>query len=100
MAVAFDPKVELVPIPNHEAHRRVVCSQYGAGCIKGSGKRVLVRKVELIVIQFNTEEDAKKEAARLGQWYARNWLLDDVHNEPVLEDFVVRAFKAKKGQAL
>lgn len=94
-----DPAIETVPIPNHEAHRRVVCENYQTqGCKEGSGKRILVRKVELLVIQFETMEQAKAEAAHLDQWYARNWLLDEVKGEPVLESWVQTVLDAKRGK--
>lgn len=93
MAQDFDPSIELVPITKQE--RRILCTNYGEGCVKNSGRRVLVRKVELIVVQFETEKQAKKEAMRLNQYYARNWLFDDVTNEPVLVDFVERVYNAQ-----
>jgi hypothetical protein len=96
-ALAQDPSIELVGIPNHEAHRRVLCENYAAdGCIEGSGKRVKVRLVELLVIQYKTPKQACLAAKAIGQWYARNWLLDDVTNEPVLESYVAKIFDAKK----
>ena len=98
MAKEEDPTVELVGIPNHEIHRRILCSQYKVeGCIPNSGRRIKVRLVELIVIGFETEEQAKKAADLYGQYYARNWLFDDVAGEPVLESFVKKVYNAKKG---
>lgn len=97
IAKKADPNIELVPIPNHEAHRRVLCAHYRTeGCVKGSGKRVKVRLVELLLIQYETAQQACEAALQVGQWYARNWLLDDVSNEPVLVDFVTKYLEAKK----
>lgn len=101
IAKKFDPTIELVAIPNHESERRVVCEnyeKYADGCVKGSGKRIKVRTVELLVIQFEKPEQARRAAKNLNQWYTRNWLLDEVTNEPVLEDFVQKALKAKAGR--
>ena len=98
MAVSFDPKVYQVPIPNHEPHRRILCRDYGEGCLEGTGRRLMIRKVELIAISFETPAQAKAEAKRIDQYYARNWLLDDVKNEPVLIDFVQRVYQAKPGR--
>ncbi len=96
-ALEQDPSIELVAIPNHEPHRRVLCQNYLAdGCVVGSGKRVKVRLVELLVIQYETPKQACLAAKAVGQWYARNWLLDDVTNEPVLESYVAEIFDAKK----
>jgi len=98
-ALEQDPSIELVPIPNHEPHRRVLCQNYvKAGCMLGTGKRVKVRKIELLVIQYNTPKSACLAAKVIGQWYARNWLLDDVTNEPVLESYVTKVFSAKKAE--
>jgi len=94
MAQGVDDTIFLVPIPNHEAHRRILCENYGPGCIEGSGRRIHVRKVELIAIEFENTSAAEKEALRLNQWHARNWFFDDVTNEPVLESFVKTAFGA------
>jgi len=52
--------------------------------------------VELLVIQYETSQQACLAAQEVGQWYAYNWLFDDVTNEPVLEDFIQKAFAAKK----
>lgn len=98
-AVKFDPKIELVFLadtPEGRA-RRVLCSHYRKeGCIPGSGKRIKVRLVELLVIEYEHVNQACLAALEIGQWYAYNWLFDDVTNEPVLEDYVVKAFDAKK----
>lgn len=100
MAKAVEADIALVQVPNNEPHRRILCAHYAKwsdGCVAGSGKRIKVRRVELLVIQFESTEQAAKVAKGINQWYARNWVLDDVSNEPVLEDFVVKAFNAKRG---
>ena len=98
-AQQVEPDIELVFLGDSDAnkHRRVVCSQYPyQGCIEGSGKRIKVRLVELLTIQYETVREACSAARSIGQWYAYNWLFDDVTNEPVLEDFVIRAFNAER----
>jgi hypothetical protein len=55
-----------------------------------------VRKLELIAVEFETEEQAKAAARKFRGWYTRNWLLDDVTGEPALEDFVSRHLEAKR----
>lgn len=94
MAQKVEPNIQLVPIPTHETDRRILCENYGEGCIKGSGRRLLVRRVELVAIEFETAELAEKQAQKINQWHAKNWLFDDVTNEPVLESFVQQAFDA------
>lgn len=95
MGKAVEPNIMLVPIPNHETDRRILCENYGPGCIKGSGRRILVRRVELIALQFESIEQARAEARKINQWHAKNWLFDDVTDEPVLESFVKEAFDAQ-----
>lgn len=92
------PEVIEVRIPNSEPHRRVLCRDYGEGCVPGTGRRLSIRNIELIAIAFESETYAKAEAERLNQYYSRNWLLDDVAGEPILIDFVQRAYQAKPGR--
>lgn len=54
-----------------------------------------MRRVELIAIEFETTEAARQQAQSINQWHAKNWLFDDVTDEPVLESFVKEAFDAK-----
>jgi hypothetical protein len=91
----IDSTIELVGIGNADASRRILCKDYGPHCIKRSGRRILVNMVELIVIGFESEQAARTEALRIGQWYGHNWVFDDVANEPVLQDFIIKAFQAK-----
>ena len=93
-----DPKVELVAISNSQIEKRILCKNYGPKCIKRSGRRILVSTVELIAVGFETEAAARTEALRIGQWYAYNWVFDDVSNEPVLIDFIQKAFNAKNAK--
>ncbi len=98
-AESFDPKIELVFIPDtpEGQTKRVLCGHYRKeGCVAGSGKRIKVRLVELITLQYEHTKQACLAAQEIGQWYAYNWVFDDVTNEPVLEDYVVKAFDAKK----
>ncbi len=76
----------------------VQCTDYGVGCL--GGKQAKVRMVLLTVVEFETEEQACFAAKQIDQWCARNWLFDEVTDEPVLEDFVQRAFNAKKARLI
>lgn len=99
MAVEKDPSIELVFVADTPEGRlrRITCQSYPSdGCVVGSGKRIKVRLVELIVLQYESKRDACLAALGIEQWYARNWIFDDVSNEPVLEDFVKKVFSAKK----
>lgn len=94
LAQKAEPNIELVPIPTGMEHKRVLCKNYGPGCVLGSGKRIKVKRVELITIQFETVVAARKEARRLDQYHFANWLFDEVKQEPVLKHFVRKVFKA------
>lgn len=94
MALDEDPNVRQVPIPTHEQHRRILCINYGKGCISGSGKRVELKGVEIVVVEFENEDLAKEEALRINQMYARNWVFDEVINEPVVRSFITRVYGA------
>jgi len=95
IAQKADPSIILVPITDPE--KRILCENYPTdGCVIGSGKRILVLKVELISIQYETVQQARAAAFKLDQWYAGNWMFDDVTNEPVLESFVQKVFDAKR----
>lgn len=95
IAQKADPSIILVPITDPE--KRILCENYPTdGCVIGSGKRILVSKVELISIQYETAQQARAAAFKLDQWYAGNWMFDDVTNEPVLESFVQKVFDAKR----
>ena len=92
MAKKVEPKIEIL-IPK-TINDGVKCSDYEAGCL--GGKRVKLRLVVLTVVEFETAQQAEVAARAIGQYYVRNWVLDNVTGEPVLEDFVKKAFNAKK----
>lgn len=95
IAQKADPSIVLVPIT--DPAKRVLCENYPPnGCIDGSGKRILVSKVELLTIQYESVQQARAAAFELDQWHGGNWLFDDVTNEPVLESFVQKVFDAKR----
>ncbi len=100
MAYKFDNTIEEVRIGVNEKDRHIECSDYPKGCIEGSPKRFKIRLVEMIVVQYLTTQEACLAAAKLNQWHARNWLFDDVTNEPVLVDFVKQVYKAKNPKSV
>lgn len=72
----------------------VNCKDYAEGCL--SAHMVQVQKLDFIAVEFMTEEQAKYAAKKVRGYYVRNWILDDVTGEPVLERFVESALEAKK----
>ena len=93
MAYEFDKTIEEVRVTDPSQSLR--CEMYPPGCVDGSAKRFKVRLVDLVVVQFHTAKKACLAAKKLNQFYIRNWLLDDVKGEPVLESFVKEVYKAK-----
>ena len=91
-AQAGDASVELV-LPK-SINDGISCSNYTDGCM--SGHTVKVRNLELIAVEFGSEEQAKYAAKKIRGFYAKNWVFDDVTGEPILEDFVSRVLDAKK----
>lgn len=72
----------------------VSCTAYSEGCL--SAHIVQVRKLDLIAVEFMSEDQAKYAAKKFRGYYLRNWLLDDVVGEPELERFVEQSLEAKK----
>ncbi len=67
---------------------------YGPGQIKDSYKVLSYQSLAFIAVEFENSEIAKNEAVRLNQYYHRNWLFDEVRDEPILKDLVVYQLKA------
>ncbi|MEK6625710.1 MAG: hypothetical protein AABY86_12115 [Bdellovibrionota bacterium] len=98
MAQDYDSTVK--PILPKDLNSGIRCRKdngdyvYGEGCL--TGFQVQVGVLEMDAIEFQTEELAKLEAFRLDQYYYKNWVFDNVTNEPILEHFVKNAFAAQR----
>lgn len=62
---------------------------YGPGLVPDSYKILSYRDLGFLAVEFESEEAAKNEALRLKQYYHKNWLFDEVANEPSLEDLII-----------
>lgn len=71
------------------------CVGYGKRCVPGSGRIYQLGLVKFIAVQFMSEEDAWFAARELGQFYSRDWLFDDVTNEPSVENFLKKRLSAR-----
>lgn len=91
-AQAADSSVTLI-LPR-SINDGVSCSAYTDGCM--SGHTVKVKNLELIAVEFGTEEQARYAAKKIRGYYTKNWVFDDVTGEPVLEEFVSRVLDAQK----
>lgn len=72
----------------------ISCTTYGPGCL--SARRMMVRRVDMGVIEFQTPEQARVVAKKIDQYFAGNWVFDDVVGEPVLEEFMAKHLKAHR----
>jgi len=87
-----DPEVKTVLGKDMDAG--ISCKTYGPGCL--SARRMMVRKVDMGVVEFENPEQARVVAKKIDQYYLGNWLFDDVVNEPVLEDLALHILKARR----
>ncbi len=72
----------------------IKCSDYGPGCL--SARRMMVRKVDMGVVEFETPEQARVVAKKIDQYYLGNWVFDDIVGEPVLEELALSILKARR----
>lgn len=72
----------------------VNCSDYTSGCV--SAHTVRVQNIDMIAVEFMTEQDAIYAAKKFRGYYYYNWMFDDVSGEPALEKFVTEKLEAKK----
>jgi len=91
-SLQVDPTTQLV-LPS-KMNEGVTCDEYPQGC--HAAHIVRIKGLELIAVEFDNEQNAREAAKKLKGYYTRNWLLDDVTKEPVLERFVVDHLEAKK----
>lgn len=92
LAQAGDPSVTVI-LPRSMAEG-VNCSEYTDGCL--SAHIVKVKGLELIAVEFESQEDAVFAAKKYRALYTHNWIFDDVTGEPILEKFVMEKLKAQK----
>lgn len=92
LAQKADPSVTVI-LPN-SLTEGVSCTDYPEGCT--SAHIVRVKQLDLIAVEFQSEAQAIFAAKKVRGYYLRNWLLDDVRGEPLLEEFAVGKLKAKK----
>ena len=91
LAQAADPSVTLI-LPRSMTDG-VHCTDYPEGCL--SAHIVRVKQLDLIAVEFFSQKDAIYAAKKVRGYYLRNWLLDDVKGEPLLEKFVTEKLKAQ-----
>jgi hypothetical protein len=97
MARIGDPDLKLI-IPSSISETLVQCSDYTPSC--RYGLKVIVKKIQLKALFFDHQKDALEAALRIKGYVARNWVLDDVAGEPILERYVIKHLGAKKASEL
>ena len=93
LAQAADPSVKVILSRDKEVTN---CSNgdYPEGC--QNVFVVSVKDMEILAVEFLSQEQAIYAAKKVRGYYLHNWLLDDVAGEPILERFVEKELKAKK----
>lgn len=79
-----------------EASDGINYKNYAIGVNPYTSKVYVLNAIAFYAIEFPNEESAKREAKRLNQFYAKNWLFDRVDQEEGIEKFVQEVFKAKR----
>jgi hypothetical protein len=97
MARKGDPDLKLI-IPASISETLVHCSDYTPSC--RYGLKVVIKKIQLKALYFDHQKDALEVGKRVKGYVARNWVLDDVAGEPILERFVVKYLNAVKASEL
>ena len=69
-------------------------SDYSPGVKRATSKAMVYERLSFAIVEFETQDQARNEALRLGQYYSRNFLFDKVDGEPILEDLVIVKFQA------
>jgi hypothetical protein len=81
--------------PSHEAGTAgLSLSDYAPGVNRVESKALMYQHLSFFIVAFDTGVEACAEARRLNQYCARNWLLDRVEGEPILEDYLIERLKA------
>lgn len=91
MARKGDPDLKLVA-PKSISDKVVDCYDYIPNC--RYGYRVIIKNVQMVVLFYDKPENAKKSARRLMAYRSRNWVLEEVKGEPILERFAKKYLKA------
>ena len=92
MARKGDPNLK-IRTPKSITDVLVNCNDYTPAC--RYGYRVIVKRIEMVVLYYEDQKNALKAAKRAKAYIARNWVLDEVRGEPILERFSTKYLEAK-----
>jgi hypothetical protein len=96
LTTAIDPNFKLI-IPK-DMNSGIKCSDYGDGCVSAYSGTVLA--LNMIFIEFASENSALIAAQKIDAYIYKNWVFDDVTGEPELERFVIKAYGAQKARSI
>lgn len=92
IAAKEDPNIKLL-LPDKDLPV-VDCSLYGPGCLYGVTAEL--REMSFLMVRFESAAMAIEAARKFEAYTYHNWIFDDVTGEPILEDFIKKAYQAKK----
>lgn len=93
-AVEAAPHIQIL-LPD-EKYPEINCTFYGHGC--KSGMRMKMNELLLVAIEFDSEDHAKRAAIKFDGYYKKNWFFDEISNEPILQDFVIKVYGAVRAR--
>ena len=93
MAEQADPGFRIIT-PKSISESLVNCNEYKPACRYGF--RVVIKNIEMVALYYEDQKNALAAAKRIREYVSRNWVLDEVRGEPVLEKFCTEHLEAKK----
>ena len=81
-------------IPDKNTANAINFADYSPGVNRINSRPMEYQRLSFAIVEFETVKQARDEAIRLNQYYAKNWLFDKVEGEPILEDLVIIKFHA------
>ena len=91
----FAKVTEHLSAVNPTGENAIPFHEYSPKVNKLISKTFIHERLRFYAVGFDTVEDARTEAKRLNQYYSKNYMLDQVEGEPVLEDMAITLFNAK-----
>ena len=91
----YDPRLEI--LRPKKMGDWIRCFDYGRGCV--NTLIMEYRGVTFICVRYEEAAQAIRFGRSIDAYIVKNWLLDDVSGEPVLEEFVQRAWRGKKAKS-
>lgn len=87
-----DPTVKAVTVKINKG--LVNCQDYKPAC--DNAFVVQVKGMNVLFLHYSNQEDAYKSAVNIQGFVTRNWAIDDVTGEPILESFMMKYLGARK----